>query len=193
MTSWYVRCLDIQHLPAIKLVKGQDAALQFLFTERYARKGGFNTFSGIKTCALCPEWNCFSYLDSCYIFTFCHSLVLSYWLLWEQTDLFKSLFPIQIFALKGTIYTWRCERALSQVFDVSIQTFCLSLWAMLQWVEDFSFARSTPLSTDLVIVKILFATENFSSLKINSSETIWQLSPTQLDRKERRSPLYLIC
>lgn len=37
MTSWCVKCLDIQEFPIIRLVIGQDTALQFLFIERYTR------------------------------------------------------------------------------------------------------------------------------------------------------------
>lgn len=153
----------------------------------------YHLFS-VKTCVLHPEWNCFPYLNSCCILL---SILVSYLAIdftGSRLTCSKAHFHYKFllcFWIVPSSHAW----ALSQVFDVSIQTFFLSLWAMLQWAEDFSFAKLTPLSINLVIVVIIifFTTGDFSSLKRNSSETIWQLLPTQLDRKERISPLYLIC
>lgn len=92
-----------------------------------------------------------------------------------------------------------CKSFISSIWCFSsVSLSHLSLWAMLQWAEDSSFARAIPLCINLVVVVIIyffFTTEDFSSLERNCSETIWRLRPTKLNRKEKHriSPLYLIC
>lgn len=102
--------------------------------------------------------------------------------------------------MKCTIFTCRLARALSQVFDVSVQSLCLILVYELCYNE-----QKIPLLPEqslfalilwlLLLSIFFFTTEDFSSLERNSSETIWRLRPTKLNRKEKHriSPLYLIC
>lgn len=132
-----------------------------------------------KTCDLLPELDGFTSQNSWCICTFHQRFMLCHWLHQDKATLFKEWFSLPSFYFTFQVqdlHMCTCKGFIPSTWCFNSDCLArLSLWAMPEWAENFSFAKSTTVCTNPVIVIIIifffFTTEGFISLKKNSNES----------------------
>lgn len=132
-----------------------------------------------KTCDLLPELDGFTSQNSWCICTFHQTFMLCHWLHQDKTSLFKEWFSLLSFYFTfqlQDLHMCTCKGFIPSTWCFNSDCLAwLSLWAMPEWAENFSFAKSTTVCTNPVIVIIIifffFYNWRFYFIKKNSNES----------------------